>query len=183
MFLVKYNSNLAKQGTVTLLGVAGSNTIAYGVALDTSTNVYITGDTTGNLDSQTKAGTKDAFLVKYNASLAKQGNASLLGVSGASTTGRGIVINSSSDIFIVGDTNGNLEGQTLVGSKNAFVTRYNSSIAKQATALFGSSTTIPYGVALTNFEKVCITGNIDVGVDGQALTGTSDMFYTTAKNP
>ena len=55
-------------GWTKLIGVAGVDSKANSVAVDGSGNVYVTGRTAGNLDGQTKTGTEDAFLIKYDSS-------------------------------------------------------------------------------------------------------------------
>ena len=37
-----------------------------GVAVDSSGNIYVTGNTEGGMDGNTNSGKKDIFLVKYN---------------------------------------------------------------------------------------------------------------------
>ena len=54
-----------------------SNDYPYGVATDSSGNVYVTGYTLGGLDGNTSAGGDDHFLVKYNSDGVKQWNMSL----------------------------------------------------------------------------------------------------------
>ena len=49
-----------------------SNDYAYGVATDSSGNVYVAGGTYGGLDGNTSAGNADLFVVKYNSSGTKQ---------------------------------------------------------------------------------------------------------------
>jgi len=44
----------------------------YGVATDSSRNVYMSGDTYGGLDNNTNAGNRDLFVVKYNSDGVKQ---------------------------------------------------------------------------------------------------------------
>jgi len=70
IFLVKYDSGGAKQWTRQL----GTNTDDYGfgVAVDSSGNVYVTGSTTGGLDGNTNAGEHDIVLVKYDSNGVKQ---------------------------------------------------------------------------------------------------------------
>ena len=45
---------------------------AYGVATDSSGNVYVTGYTEGGLDGNTSAGSSDLFVVKYDSNGNKQ---------------------------------------------------------------------------------------------------------------
>ena len=53
------------------LGTSSSD-IAYGVAVDSSGNVYAAGYTQGGLDGNTHAGGSDLFVVKYNSSGERQ---------------------------------------------------------------------------------------------------------------
>ena len=70
LFVVKYNSSGTKQWTKQL----GTSIFdeAFGVATDSSGNVYVTGVTQGGLDGNTNAGSFDLFVVKYNSSGTKQ---------------------------------------------------------------------------------------------------------------
>jgi hypothetical protein len=63
LFVVKYNSSGTKQWTKQL----GSSSLEYdyGVATDSSRNVYVSGDTYEGLDNNTNAGYNDLFVVKY----------------------------------------------------------------------------------------------------------------------
>ena len=62
LFVVKYNSSGTKQWTKQL--GSSSRDYDYGVATDSSRNVYVSGDTYGGLDNNTNAG--------YNSSGTKQ---------------------------------------------------------------------------------------------------------------
>jgi hypothetical protein len=44
----------------------------YGVTVDSSDNIYVTGYTEGGLDGNTNSGSQDLILVKYNSSGVKQ---------------------------------------------------------------------------------------------------------------
>jgi len=70
LFVVKYNSSGTKQWTKQL--GSSSRDYDYGVATDSSRNVYVSGDTYGGLDNNTNAGYNDLFVVKYNSSGTKQ---------------------------------------------------------------------------------------------------------------
>ncbi|MFH1227028.1 MAG: SBBP repeat-containing protein [Planctomycetota bacterium] len=69
-FLVKYDSSGVKQWT-RQSGTA-SDDVAFGVAVDTAGNIYVTGYTKGGLDGNTNAGSADLFMVKYNSDGVKQ---------------------------------------------------------------------------------------------------------------
>ncbi len=51
---------------ITNLTESSRKDIVRGVALDQDGNVYITGETNGNLCGFTEAGNSDAFLIKYS---------------------------------------------------------------------------------------------------------------------
>jgi len=70
IFLVKYNSSGTKQWTKQL-GTSAYDE-GYGVAVDSSNNIYVTGATGGGLDGNTHSGSSDIFLVKYNSDGVKQ---------------------------------------------------------------------------------------------------------------
>ena len=59
------------------LGVSGKDTEAYGVAVDSSRNVYVAGYTTGGLDSNTLTGTQDFFVTMYDSAGTMCGHNSL----------------------------------------------------------------------------------------------------------
>jgi len=178
MFVTKYNASGVKQWT-RLLGVAGVNTLAYGIGADGSGSVYVTGYTFGNLDGQTLTGTRDMFVTKYDTSGVKQWSR-LLGVAGVNTTGRSALLDGSGNLYIAGYTSGNLDGQTLAGTQDLFVTKYDTGGAKQWTRLLGASgsDTLAFGAALDGAGNVYATGITYGNLDGQTLTGTSDMFLT-----
>ena len=46
--------------------------IGIGVTVDSSGNIYVTGETWGNLDGNTNSGFSDIFLVKFNSDGVKQ---------------------------------------------------------------------------------------------------------------
>ena len=70
LFVVKYNSSGTKQWTKQM--GSSSRDYDYGVATDSSGNVFVAGFTHGGLDGNTSAGSTDLFVVKYNSSGTKQ---------------------------------------------------------------------------------------------------------------
>ena len=126
IFLVKYYDNGTKQWTKQL-GTSSSDT-GNEVTVDSSGNVYVTGYTQGGLDG-TNAGNSDLFVVKYNSSGTKQW-AKQLGTS-SNDYATGVATDSSGNVYVTGNTSGELDGNTNSGSTDIFLVKYNSSGTKQ----------------------------------------------------
>jgi hypothetical protein len=123
LILVKYYDNGTKQWTQQL--GTSSNDVGYGVTVDSSDNLYVTGYTAGGLDGNTNSGGNDLFLVKYNSSGTKQWTQQLGSSSG--DIGYGVTVDSSDNIYVTGYTFGGLDGNTSSGSDDLFLVKYNSS--------------------------------------------------------
>jgi hypothetical protein len=92
--------------------------------------VYVAGYTDGGLDGNTLNGTRDLFVTKYNSSGVKQYTRQL-GVAGQRTLGYSVATDANGNVYVAGDTAGGLDGNTLTGTGDAFVTKYDSSGVKQ----------------------------------------------------
>ncbi len=173
---MKYNTLGVKQWT-RLLGVAAGNSRAGSVSVDSSGNVYVAGYTDGNLDGQTKTGTEDLFVVKYDASGAKQWTR-LLGVAAGNTRAVSVSGDGSGNVYVAGNTDGNLDGQTKTGTNDLFVVKYNTLGVKQWTRLLGraAGSTVAYGVRVDGSGNAFLTGYTDGNLDGQIITGFNDLF-------
>ena len=101
---------------------------AYGVATDSSGNVYVTGRTEGGLGGNSSAGDYDLFVVKYNSSGTKQWTKQL-GTSG-NDIAYGVATDSSGNVYVSGETQGVLDGNSHAGGSDLFVVKYNSSGTK-----------------------------------------------------
>ena len=100
------------------------DTYAYGVTVDSSNNIYVTGETGGGLDGRTfSGGYRDIFLVKYHDNGTKQWTQQL-GTS-SDESGAGVAVDSSDNIYVTGKTAGGLDGNTNAGSDDIFLVKYN----------------------------------------------------------
>ena len=90
-----------------------SNDYAYGVAVDSSGNVYVAGGTNGGLDGNTNAGNTDLFVVKYNSSGTKQWTNQL--GSSSRDSANGVATDSSGNVYVTGMTKGGLDGCKTAG--------------------------------------------------------------------
>ena len=172
-FLLKYNSSGTKQWTKQL-GTSG-NDFAYGVATDSSANVYVTGYTEGGMDSNTSAGSFDIFVVKYDSSGTKQWTKQL--GTAANDFAYGVVTDSSANVYVTGNTGGGLDGNSSAGSADIFVVKYNSSGTKQWTKQLGTaSVDAANGVSTDSSGNAYVTGNTTGGLDGNTNAGSTDIF-------
>jgi len=163
-----------------LLGGSGDE-IAFGVATDSSGNVYTTGSTTstdfptttGVLQPVNGAGAQQVFVAKFDSTLSKLLYSTYLGGSG-SQTGRGIAVDSSGNAYIAGYTNsanfpttsGALQiafgGGTCSGvpCNDAFITKLNptGSALLYSTYFGGNNVDQAQAMALDTSGNVYITG-------------------------
>ena len=184
IFVIKYDVNGNRLWT-RLSGAAGEYAEAYGISVDSGGNSYVTGYTEGALDGQTLNGDSDMFVIKYDTNGNKKWTRQS-GVSGTYkyTEGTGISVDSSGNSYVTGTTNGDLDGQTKSGVQSAFVIKYDTNGNKLWTKLSGvpgDARTQGNGISVDSGGNSYVTGNTDGGkidgaLDGQVLTGTSDLF-------
>ncbi len=132
-FVTKYDSAGVKQWTK-LLGVAGFGAYAESAAADSSGNVFMAGYTDGDLDGNVLsfAGNEDFFVTKYDASGTKEWTRQLgVGVALKYTEAWGVATDAAGSCFLTGNTSGGLDGNTVTGNMDFFVTKYSSAGVKQ----------------------------------------------------
>ena len=131
--------------------------VGYGVTVDSSNNIYVTGYTTRGLDGNTRFGSYDFFLVKYDSSGTKQWTRQL-GSSGEDK-GWGVAVDSSNNIYVTGNTQAELDGNTHLGHNDIFLVKYDSSGTKQWTQQFGTtSNEYGFGVTVDSSDNIYVTG-------------------------
>ena len=98
---------------------------------------------------------------------------------GTSSTdgGSGVTTDSSGNIYVTGQTQGGLDGNTNSGETDIFLVKYNSSGTKQWTKQLGtSSSELGYGVTTDSSDNIYVTGYTYGGLDGNTNSGESDIF-------
>ena len=95
-----------------------------GIATDEYDDIYITGYTEGNLNNIKNAGDEDLFLMKYS----KDGKALWSQLLGTSSTdiGNALSIDYNNNVYIVGSTNGGVDGRPQPGNTDIFLVKYKS---------------------------------------------------------
>ena len=175
IFLVKYNSSGVKQWTKQF-GTSESE-IGYGITVDSSNNIYITGYTYGGLDGNTNSGKQDVILIKYNSSGVKQWTKQLGTSSHETGYWDPITVDSSNNIYVTGYTDGGLDGNTNSGSSDIFLVKYNSNGTKQWTRQLGTSEQdLGFGVTVDSSDNIYLTGITSGSLDGNTNSGNSDIF-------
>jgi hypothetical protein len=143
-----FTSNQAATTGVT----SASNTV-----VDSSGNVYVIGNATGNFGSQLNQGTQDAYLTKYDSA----GNVvwqKLLGSAGTAN-GYGVALDPSGGVVVTGSSTADLTTTAIAnGNADSFVARYDAQ---------GSQTWIKQIQTLANNQSNAVSvdasGNIYIG--------------------
>ncbi len=177
-FIVKYDINGA-QACSALLGTSGDD-VAYGVAVyddGSAKHVYVVGSTNGALGTQ--VGGTDMFLAEFNDNCVLQGTVKQDGTSGTDIAWA-VAADSSGNIFVAGETNGNFSG-TGKGGKDIFIAEYNSSLVNQYKVQAGTSANdIAYSIALDSNGDPNIVGETSGDLDAagtQTYAGAKDFFW------
>jgi hypothetical protein len=184
-FVIQLNATGTSLLYSTYLGGSGNDRSAHlgGIALDTSGNAYIVGDTassdfptTAGAFQTTFAGGRDAFVTKFNATGSSLLYSTYLGGS-ALDFGSGIALDISGNAYLTGRTEsfdfpstaGAFQA-TFAGGRDAFVTKLNSSGSSllYSTYLGGSNSDDGSGIAVDASGNAYVTG----------LTGSSDFPIT-----
>jgi len=122
IFIAKYSS----KGTLLWLHLRGGsdNDCANALALDSSNNIYLTGYTASSFDGNQNQGKSDVFLIKYD----KNGNWIWTKFKGSSEVeeGNDIEIDGTNNIYIVGQTKGNFDGQTIDKTSDILILKYST---------------------------------------------------------
>ena len=176
LFIAQYDSN-GNQSWIRQLGAIGTSSTCFALTLDSANNIYMTGETSANLDGNTKAGNKDLFIIKYDA----KGNklwTKLFGAPGGATIGNSIALSSNhNEIRVAGETCANLGGQTLIGTCDGFYSRFDSNGNHIATTLVGSVGVKSQFLALkVDSIGSSILGGETYGSIGAQLTGLKDLL-------
>jgi len=147
------------------------------VAADGLGNVYIVGQTNGDLDGNTNAGPSDAFVSRYD----QTGTLIWTQQLGSSDwdSGLGVTADGMGNIYITGYTEDALDGHVSAGGADAFISKYTQDGALAWTRQLGSSgRDFGLGVAADGLGNVYITGRTDGDIDGNANAGGRDAFVS-----
>jgi hypothetical protein len=169
LFVVKYTTN----GEVLWAKKAGGggDDVAYGIALDGTGNVYVTGYFAGAATfgdaTLSAAGIADAFIAKYTNDGEIQWVRSAIGTS----EGHAVAVDGSGNIYVTGTFLGTTTFGTIPLSSSlndVFIVKYNSEGEVQWAKKAGGATSSGRGIAVGASGQVLITGIFS----GMATFGT-----------
>jgi hypothetical protein len=189
-FVSKFNPTGTALVYSTYLGGNGGDE-AFGIALDSSGNAYITGltastnfpTTSGAFRTTLGSSNGNAFVTKLNSTGAALLYSTYLGGSGGDN-GNGIAVDSSGNAYVTGLTSSTDFPTTsgafqtaLAGTGNAFVTKLNSSGAAllYSTYLGGSGGASGYSIAVDSSGNAYVTG----ATSSTVFPTTSGAIQTT----
>jgi hypothetical protein len=171
-FVRKYTADGTEAWTS--LTYASAEVAVWGVAVDSSDNVSVVGDTDGSLPGQiSQGGNMDAFVAKYNA----DGTAAWTHQFGTPVwdSATGVATDAAGNIFVAGWTGGTLPGQTSNGG--AFLRKYTPDGTEAWTREFSSgSGDFAHGVAVDSAGSAFVVGETSGILPLQASAGGVDAF-------
>jgi len=154
-------------------GSAGYDAAA-GVSVDTS-GVYVAGLTLGTLPGQTSSGSYDAFVRKYDAAGTEAWTRQFGSAGSDYFQGNGISVGTSG-VYVAGQTDGALPGQTHLGDWDAFVRKYDAAGTELWTRQFGTShEDVVFGISV-DAGGVYLAGTTRGTLPGQTFSGGQDAF-------
>ncbi len=193
-FVSKINPQVANQLVYSTYLGGSEDDEGHGIAVDSTGNAYVTGTTrSGNFptpngyDQIFNSGPSDAFVSKLNPAGSQLVYSTYLG-GGRNDNGKGIAVDSSGNVYVIGDTGStgttpfpttaDAYSQSLIGgSIDAFVSKLNPSLQGvnqlvYSTYLGGGSYDLGTSLAVDDYERMYVTGN----------TASSDFAASSGQN-
>ena len=91
--------------------------------------------------------------------------------------GEDVLADSSGNVYVTGYTYGDFDGNKNLGSKDIIIVKYNSSVTKQWTKQYGTSSDDEgKGTTLDSSGYINITGHTNGGLYGDTNAGYTDIF-------
>ncbi|WP_246050435.1 SBBP repeat-containing protein [Leptospira langatensis] len=148
-----------------------------GLTIDSNSDLYLVGATDTDFDGQILVGIEDALIVKYD----KDGNklwSRLVGVSGQLSVAHDIGVDPDRNIYAIGSTSGELDGQTPIGQTDMFIIKYDKDGNKLWTRLFGNPAFSSFFSSETLGQGITVDSNGNSYIAGM-VSGTK-IFFTNA---
>jgi hypothetical protein len=149
---------------------------ALGVAVDAAGNVLVSGSTAGTLSGGFNAGSRDAYVRKYDSA----------GVvlwtrqygSGYDDVAASVAVDATGNVILAGSTQSKFPGQQSAGGNDALARKYDSAGNIIWTRQFGTSAHDgAHAVAVDAAKNVLLAGNTEGALMDQTSAGRGDAFF------
>jgi len=152
-------------------------------AFDSNNNLYVVGETEGNLTSAPNAGRADMFLRKLD----ENGTTSCTFQYGTTKDdiALDVAVDSADNIYVVGWTRDDFDGHTYNGEDSTlydggdiFVMKFDQNCQKLSSALFGSAgNDSAKAISIDTNDNIFVAGEVRKGsLNSQTQQGTKDYF-------
>jgi len=177
IFLCKYDPDGTEAWT-RRFGTAESGWVRDAVAVDADGNPYVVGGVQGALPGQTRIGSWDAFVRKYDPDGAEIWTRQF-GVEGGSAYVDGVAVDLSGNVWLAGFVNGAFPGQVRAGGLDVFVRKNDVAGDELWTCQFGSpADDRGAGLDVDPNGSAYPCGHARGALPGQMHEGGQDVFLT-----
>jgi len=150
---------------------------ANGLAIDRAGDLYVIGQTSGELPGQKAAGMIDAFLRRVDPSGHEVWTRQF--GSNERDEAKGVALDDAGNVYVVGQTFGTLPGQTSAGGFDAFIRKYTPAGDEMWTRQFGGGGgESAASVRIDHAGNAYVVGGTRAALPGQTNIGDYDAFIT-----
>lgn len=178
-FVIKYDPAGSKLWT-RIISTVTDDTLGRRIAVDLAGNSYTCGYITDYPSGSSSLVRYQAFITKYDCDGTFQWT-QRTGSAGNSALGDSVAVDAYSNVYFIGRSKGNYDGQTALGITDTFVTKYDFAGVKQWTRLLGLSgiEVIAHDVSVDTSGNVYVAGGTNGSLDGVTSTGFNYYAFVT----
>ena len=188
--VTEINAQLVAALVDTTFAVERFNEDAYGYRINVGTDETVSFSADASTESSAvyvagSAGagaTGSGFLVKLDDLAAADPNETfheVINTTGKADNARGVAVDSSGNVYVVGTTAGDLDGQINAGGNEVYLTKFDAAGNEIYSRLLGSSADANgFAVAVDSSDNVIIAGQVFAPLTDIAFGGGYDAFVT-----
>jgi hypothetical protein len=162
----------------TLTGYVDSSMVTMNIVATNAGECYTAGYVNTQRDGAQVVNWYDFILIKHN--INGQQWTRLTGVAGKGTNSTALVIDPFDQLYVCGNTDGNLGGQIVSGTSDVALMKFDNNGTLKYVRLLGvtAALTAPFACTSDKNGNIATAGFTRGNLDGQLLTGTEDIFFS-----